>query len=153
MAKKEYKESVNAKEPQQDLNITLNDYVLQFNHGYRVFDHIGIMNGKPSQLFWTHLFEPSNNECKRLTNESRVSWPYADRLIYLINKFKKEPERNQNYILKAREINIFWRGDDIDMFRRIVRETLKFRKLDASEKEEYKIKDLRAAIGNNRRNT
>ena len=50
-----------------------------------------------------------------------VRWvtPYRDRVLYLTNKLVRLPTVEQQAIAAHREDGVFWRGDSMDMLRRI----------------------------------
>lgn len=106
------------------------------------------MGGVLIHSFYEDLFEPqANKECqgykwkKTAINEKPeqvIEWPYAQRIIYLAKKFERISPTDRNYIIRLRKEGIFWRGDDVIMFRAIVDEIKKYRRLDPLKKGQYK---------------
>lgn len=84
------------------------------------------------QIRWT---KPKNNAD---ITEQYLHWSYGDRIIYCAKKYQLLSKRERDYIIKCRKKDIYWRGDDIEAFMVIVKETLKFRLLTPIEKAKYK---------------
>jgi len=51
------------------------------------------------------------------------SWPYADRLKYLVRSFFAADVDLQNLVIAARQDRIEWRGDDLELFAKVIEET------------------------------
>ena len=49
--------------------------------------------------------------------------PYLDRLCYSLTKFLRHGNAERNYIISAYKAGIFWRGDDLAEFKRLIEET------------------------------
>ena len=102
------------------------------------------MNNETAIIFYQNLFEPKLDREKkqmllrRNNDEQYLSWPYADRIAYLASKYQTLSKKCREYIVRCRESEIFWRGDEIEKFRKIVRETLIVRKKTPIEKAQYK---------------
>lgn len=71
-------------------------------------------------------------------------WPYAERAVYCLLRFLTLDERGQRLILAAREDEIFWRGDDLDFFRRVIDETFALRDMGVEAYRADASKKLRA---------
>lgn len=141
--KKFASERDNAPEVFIDMKISLPDYLMKFRP--EIFKQKSYMD-KEAISFWSWLFgNPVAYEEKR-PGRKAVIWPYADRLMYLATKFDSLEDREKDYIKRCRKANIFWRGDDINDFRKIVDETILFRRLTDEGKEDYRKKTLSMAM-------
>ena len=126
-----------------DMGITLPEYLGKYRP--ELLKQKSYMT-KEAVSFWTELFEkPGEYESKRL-GKTAVIWPYADRLMYLATKFDGLTNREKDFILRCRDRDIFWRGDDIEFFRKVVDETILYRRLPAEGKEDYRKKTLSMAL-------
>lgn len=124
--------------------MTLEQY---FNkYGVNAIVHKEYMQARSPIEFWSWLFEPSVEkvEDQQLKGNS-VNWPYANRLIRLAMQYMKLTSDGRRYVYKARTQDIFWRGDRIDQFEKIVEETLYFRNLDNDQKKDYKKRAIMMA--------
>lgn len=102
-------------------------------------------HGKAVQWFIRIVEKPSDEErehTKFTKNGDPYSvWPYADRVTRLLCKFITLSQNYQEYIVAAQEDGIHWRGEDFDMFQRIVEEKEKMREMGINE---YRIQARRA---------
>lgn len=79
-------------------------------------------------------FAPPKHSDSPRQRAGRWTWPYADNTLrYAGQLLAAEPDM-QRLILAAAEDGIWWRGDDREMFQRIIGETLKMRE----DPEKYK---------------
>lgn len=103
----------------------------------------------PMVVFWSDLFERSKQSEFQDLKKNGVSWPYADRLARLARSYKAADAMLKDLIQQAREVDIYWRGDEFSMFDRIVTETILFRRLEPHEKENYKKRawDVAMSLG------
>lgn len=119
-----------------DLSITLQAYIAKYAPD--ILSQTEIMQGNTALTFFTGLFQPAQpGEGKRQLKNS-VDWPYANRVINFARVFLRLNDREKSYIIKTSQAGIWWRGDDIQNFRRIVEETLNYRRLSEPEKEAYR---------------
>lgn len=136
MAKKFRHEESKGEYQGADMGISLDQYVLKYAPD--IFCKTAIMGDSSALAFFTDIFQPQqNNEGKRPVKTS-IDWPYANRLIVHARNFLKLEIMSQRYVVKAAGAKIWWRGDEINNFRRIVEETISFRQLDADEKRQYR---------------
>lgn len=136
MPKKFKQPSVDDHLPDTDMQISLLDYMRR--HAVDTLNPMPMMAGSSALRFWQDHFQPMlAHEGKRLIN-ARLDWPYAERIIYLVREFKRQEPRCQQYILKAAEQKIWWRGDEINQFRRIVTAQLHYRRLNETERINYR---------------
>ena len=125
----------------RDVEAELNKYI---NAGRELNDRVPTRStAEIAQWFLNAVFNPIDKlteEVNRWQSESgaRVSTPYADRVRYLIKKFLHLPADDHGYVLAAAQDGIHWRGDDMDLFHRIVDETLHYLTLNPTEKGRYK---------------
>lgn len=125
--------------------LSLQDYIASF--APEVLHTLPIMQGSNPLHFWQNHFEPPTaGEGKRWQQDS-LRWPYAERLVYLAREFTKLDDRCRQYILKAAQAKIWWRGDDIHRFRIIVAAQQSYRRLSQAEQEQYRQKLMIAARG------
>lgn len=108
------------------------------------------MDYAPVTKFYENLFEkPLPYEGKQIKSkrfsedDQYIYWPYANRLIYLIRKYISLSPKVRDYIVRCRKVNIFWRGGDIDIFRKEVKATLDYRKLSDDDRVKYRKSALR----------
>lgn len=70
-----------------------------------------------------YLFEPPHEgeHIYSVPVADGVRWatPYRDRAVYLAGKLVRLPPEDQDAIAAHREDGVFWRGDSMDMLRRI----------------------------------
>ncbi|WP_435310659.1 hypothetical protein [Primorskyibacter sedentarius] len=66
-----------------------------------------------------------------LGKDGELVWmfPYIERLAYTLQQFLHMPHDAQKTIIAAREDSIFWRGDDMPFFTRVIHETLRMREI------------------------
>jgi len=105
-----------------------------------VLQQLGFMGDKKPIEFWMWLIEqPKDGEFKQ-NKGKRLVWPYVDRLAMCAAKFIRLSDEEQGYILKARKQDkpIWWRGDDMENFRKIARETYRYNQLDDAKRDEYR---------------
>lgn len=108
-----------------------------------IFKQREFMKGKLPMQFWSWLFElekPFEHTCLSQPLGLWVKWPYGKRIVECANIFLKMDENHRKLVVKARitEPPIWWRGDPIETFKRIIHETLKFNSLNSVEKYDYK---------------
>ena len=130
--------------PVLSLEITLYEYLGKFSK----FKALPEMGGEMPDKFYQNLFEQQkHNEgkeirAKRYNNDSGdnryLYWPYGDRIVGLARKYQSLPKRAREYILRCRESDVYWRGDEIDDFKTVVKLTLSHRKLSPLKKIEYR---------------
>jgi len=102
------------------------------------------MHGQAPYEFFSELFEPEGREERKNMVENRhtereaIVWPYAIRVLGLARKYITMSARERQYIVRCRESEIFWRGDDMDFFRTYVAELLEYKKLSDEEKVVYR---------------
>jgi hypothetical protein len=145
MTKKYQNPVIERQAAKADFQISLLDYVKDF--APEVLAPLPIMQEASALRFWQQTFQPAGSgEGKRLINET-LRWPYAERLVYLAREFIKLDERYRRYIVKAAVAQIWWRGDDMQRFKRIVEAHLEYRGLSADEKTNYR-KHLLGAMRN-----
>ena len=96
------------------------------------------MQNTPALEFWQSLFQAKKAGEGKSIEQGYLRWPYAERIIYLAREFKQLDQRSQAYIIKAAEKAIWWRGDDIEQFRRIVQAHLSYRRLNADQRLSYR---------------
>ena len=99
------------------------------------------MEGQAAWQFFVDLAEPESPYEKK----GDTGWPYSERLIVMARKYYALDERSRGYIVKCRQSNVFWRGDDIPVFQKIVAETIRYRRLDANGKTQYHKEVMRMA--------
>lgn len=147
MAKK-YKQEVEEEKP---VNLSINIFQYIASGAPDVLELIPVMNGDLPINFFTVIFEPEGNyEHKRQVKNS-IEWSYANRIIFLARKFKALSEKGQNFVVKASSRRIWWRGDEMRQFRKIVDETINFRQLSEVEKSNYRKRVLIVASKFNER--
>lgn len=61
------------------------------------------------------------------------SWPYQQRVLFLLTLFLEASDDMRALIVSAREDEIYWRGDDKDSFVRIIHATLEMRDMGVDE--------------------
>lgn len=115
---------------------SLEEYINHFEK--KILKYYSFMGDKEPLEFWKYMFEKEGRTEHQFPLKNSVEWPYANRLIYLARVFIHLKDDERNFIIKARNQNVFWRGDDIKIFDLIVEETLDFRSLTDKEKESYK---------------
>jgi len=81
--------------------------------------------------WWIHVQEMPRNEKPELIQKRQKSdvdpveyyWktPYIDRLIYTLNKYLNLPEQHQEIVVKAIEVDIHWRGEDMKFFQTMLK--------------------------------
>ena len=75
-------------------------------------------------------------------------WPYRDRVLFCLRKFKSLPEVEQQTIISARKDKIYWRGDDLDFFMRVIEETEKMREMGIDKYKAQAMKQLNGITRN-----
>ena len=113
--------------------------------------------GKIQNLdYYQNLFEgqsKSSNTVNRTVNKKTgvtTTWRYEFNLEWgksfrhLANKFQRLPKDFKNYILAAREDNVYWRGEELSHYASVYDETLLYRALSNEGKAHYRgrIKDI-----------
>lgn len=131
--------------PQINPNMSLNEYLRTYYE--KIFNEImtikGFMGSKTPIEFWGWLFEqPSNREVREMKG-GNLKWPYADRIALCAMRFINLCQDEQEYIIKARKENIYWRRDSFDMFKRIAKETFRYFQLSPEQKHEYRKSTLK----------
>ena len=97
---------------------------------------------RDAALFWIAHQEPPNDYTEGVTenwvNEQLVGYntPYHDRLSYTLRQFLKLSEIYQTAIIEAAQRGIYWRGESMNIFPTIVRESDEMKK----DPEAYKQK-------------
>ena len=108
--------------------------------------------------FWKDLNEPYNliNETPRLVpvqgkdkeNSKRWVCPYNERLIYTLRKFLKLKPRDREIVLAGiREDKVWWRGDSIDFYSKVIDEDHKMREMGVAEYRKQSIKKMKTMMG------
>ena len=135
--------------PGIDMSITLFDYFSR-RADERNIDLLGqlrIMGSKNPLNFYQTIFENQKEHEKKREFKETVKWPYAERLVYLVQKFRTLDFEDQQTITDAVEaLQIYWRGDDMPMFEKIIDETIMYRKLSEKEKQEYRKNLMTSAL-------
>lgn len=72
--------------------------------------------------------------------------PYIDRVGATLRQFFAAPEHFQTLILAAAEDNIFWRGEDIESFGVVIRETEQMRKIGVAEYRKQAMQKMKSAF-------
>ena len=96
--------------------------------------------------WWLNMMEPAQpDEVPRqvpLNSGEGSRWicPYHNRVLHSLSIFLRRPASEQRVIVAAREDGIFWRGDSIIFFMRVVDETTQMRKVGV---ENYRLESLR----------
>lgn len=105
-----------------------------------ILERLGFMGSLMPIEFWTWLLEQPYYDESRRMDKKKLIWKYADRIAQCAAIFVNLPEKDQDYILKARrqEQPIWWRGDTMDNFRRIAKETYSYHQLTEEEKIKYR---------------
>jgi len=128
-------EPISNSSPKLDGHTTILEYI--GSSASDILEPMSFMHLPPLE-FWTKLFEhESYMEGKRPVKES-IKWPYVERLVILARKFKSLSNEDRNFILSSRKSGVFWRGDDIEQFIKIVDSTLDYRDLTSEEKDKYR---------------
>jgi len=134
-------------EPQ---DVTIEGYIWKYyidsspDHGMKyprvVLQQLGFMGDKKPLEFWMWLLEPPKDGEFKQTKGKRLVWPYVDRLAIGAAKFVRLDGDSQGYVLKARgqDKPIWWRGGDMENFRKIARETYRYNQLDDGQRESYR---------------
>lgn len=125
-------------------NMTLHEYLV--SNAPDVIDAMPCMGSVSPAEYFSRAFEKEKqSEVKRPGKERGIVWPYAARIVYLARKFKAIADEHRQLVIDARKIKIFWRGDDFDMFNKIVTETMLFRDLSPVERDNYKKRVMTVA--------
>jgi hypothetical protein len=121
-----------------------------------------IAQGKPffnpgtEGQWWLNMLEkPNRFEVPRKTRKDGFIWPYADHVVFLLNKFIALDQDFQQLIVDARVDNVFWHGEDRELFITVISETLKMRESDKGEyrqRAKDKIKTLTQNMANKNQN-
>lgn len=130
-------------EPVINMGITLDEYLGKYRP--EILKQKVYMT-KSAIVFWTELFDKSGEYEGKRMGRTAVIWPYADRIMYLASKFDGLTDREQNFIKRCRERDIFWRGDEVKAFKKIVDETILYRRLTPDGKSDYRKKTLSMAM-------
>lgn len=85
---------------------------------------------------------------KSKSGGSLWQWPYRDRVLFCLRKFKSLPEVEQQTIISARKDKIYWRGDDLDFFMRVIEETEKMREMGIDKYKAQAMKQLNGITRN-----
>ncbi len=136
MRKKFSKEdNTSSQEPKLDGHTTMLEYI--GSYASDILSPMSFMHLTPLE-FWKGLFEKENyGEGKRHDKET-IRWPYVERLVILARKFKSLFDEDRKFILSSRKSGVFWRGDDMSQFIKIVDATLDYRELTNEEKDRYR---------------
>ena len=113
-----------------------------------ILDRLPFMGDMLPMDFWKWLLEPQCSTELRYTKGRRIVWGYVDRIANCAAKFVALDQESQKYILKARkqEQPIWWRGDTMDDFRVIARESFKYNQMTETEQKEYRMSSLRSCF-------
>lgn len=76
-------------------------------------------------------------------NKEFYVWPYAENAKYLLKKFLNGSFELQTIVVAAREDGIFWRGDELDNFYKIIDETEKMRTMGIAEYKRQALRSMR----------
>jgi len=101
--------------------------------------------------WWISLQEKPDETCERphqvpvQGEDGAFRWiqPYNERLIFTLRKFMRFSFRDREFIIGCVKGGCPWRGDDIDFYRKVAAETIKFRSMDRDQQKEY----MRQQIG------
>ena len=98
-------------------------------------------------LWWIDMQEPPSMPADAprrvsMPGDEGQRWicPYHERIRHTLRKFLSLHEHDQKIIMAAREDKVFWRGDDMPFFMRVIDETVKMRKMGV---EAYRIEALK----------
>ena len=72
-------------------------------------------------------FEPPKDDTAPRKRNGVWTWPYADNTVRYAHRLMQASPDMQRLVLSAAEDGIWWRGDERDVFTRIIGETMKFR--------------------------
>lgn len=113
-----------------------------------ILERLGFMGGLSPMDFWMWLLEPPQLGEHRHMKGQRLVWGYVDRLANCAAIFVGLNQESQNYILKARmqEKPIWWRGDAMENFKAIARESYRYNQLTDDEKMIYRRSALKQAM-------
>lgn len=145
MARKFDDEEESKSTTSMNMSTTLADFI--FNREPGLLTPMEIMNGRNPLNFFQMIFEPPKIEEGKRQLEKSIAWPYAERLIYLIRKFKVQSVESQQEIIDAAKLKIWWRGDEPGQFSMIIDETLYYRELPENEKLAYRKNAMIQALG------
>ena len=148
-----YSDSGNYAMPHDD--ISLDGYIRKYfiepseNHAQKcpikILWQLDFMGDLTPIQFWCWLFEqPKPGEDKHVKG-----WGYASRIANYAAKFVLLNQRDQEFILKARRLEnpIWWRGEIIESFKAIAKESHRFNQLSESEKRAYRHNAFKQAMG------
>lgn len=101
--------------------------------------------------WWIGIMEPPLiGEEMRLvsgsTGKTRWKCSYQDRLVHGLRKFLDLKRADQDYILAAREDKIFWRGDAMWFFVKVVDESQRAQKMGIEAYKAYAKDKMRSAL-------
>lgn len=68
----------------------------------------------------------------------RWEWPFATGFIYCCKKFLGLSTFDRNFIIAARQEDIYWRGDNREAFEILYHETMAMQEMSSSEKSNYR---------------
>jgi len=123
-----------------------------------VLSELTVRGGLPSEMprsvveaaaWWVWMQEiPTQSDSPRrvsISGGSGQRWecPYHRRLEHTLRKFMGMRHEERHTILVAREEKIFWRGDEIHFFRRLIEETTRARKIGPSQYREEAISKMK----------
>ncbi len=119
--------------------------------------HVRVPPGAPTDGFqfarwWMALQIPGDDFAEaafQTTNKNGEKvWetPYHDRLLYTLRKFLKLSKAHQLYIIENTKEGVFWKGDDIDTYIKIVEETKKMNQ-DKNQYIEDSIAQMKKVLG------
>lgn len=122
-----------------------NDHESKFSR--KIFEHQEIMGEMIPLDFWVWLLEPPKFHEKQRYDRNRMLWSYGDRVALCAAKFVLLDAGSKEFIVKVRNMPapIFWRGDEIDFFKKIARETYRYNQLSAEDKITYQRSALSQA--------
>ncbi len=91
-----------------------------------------------------------HNEAARerstLKGKKYWSWPYADRIKYLVRAFFNADQDAQNLIIAARHDRIEWRGDGLDFFANVIDETEQMQNMGIVGYRKHAIAEMKKAF-------
>lgn len=98
------------------------------------------MQEKPTALDKPHKVSVPGKD------EYRWESPYIRRLSQTLTKFLSLNENDQRLIIAAKEEGVYWRGDEINFFMKVVSETQRMRKMGVQKYREESIGKLKKFV-------
>lgn len=144
MAKKYKDEQSGGDVSVSSIGMSLHDYLIAYAPD--VIGSMTFMQNMPPVEYFSRLFEKEKrSEEKKPGKNGGLVWPYAERIVYLARKFIAIPDDFKKLVIDARREKIYWRGDEVDFFNKIVTETILFRDLEPEERANYKKRVMAVA--------